>query len=53
VTRLPPAPSRRETAPVKAAVTSAAVKGRRGGPVGRMQAAVAAAVAEDKDWQEL
>jgi methyl-accepting chemotaxis protein len=52
VTRLPPAPSRRETAPVKAAVTSAAVKGRRGGPVGRMQAAVAAAVAEDKDWQE-
>jgi methyl-accepting chemotaxis protein len=51
VTRLPPAaPARRE--PVPAKVTAAAVNGRRGGPVGRMQAAVASAVAEDKDWQE-
>jgi methyl-accepting chemotaxis protein len=45
VTRLPAASARRATAP-------AAVKGRRGGPVGRLQAAVATAVAEDKDWQE-
>jgi hypothetical protein len=29
----------------------AAVNGRRGGPVGRMQAAVASAMAEEKDWQ--
>jgi methyl-accepting chemotaxis protein len=36
----------------KVKATAAAVNGRRGGPVGRMQAAVAAAVAEDKDWQE-
>jgi hypothetical protein len=51
VTRLPAAaPARRE--PVPAKVTAAAVNGRRGGPVGRMQAAVATAVAEDKDWQE-
>jgi methyl-accepting chemotaxis protein len=39
-----PAPS----APVKAA----AVAGRRGGPVGRMQAAVATAMATDQDWKE-
>jgi hypothetical protein len=38
--------------PASAAVTAAALNGRRGGPVGRMQAAVATAVAEDKDWQE-
>jgi methyl-accepting chemotaxis protein len=33
-------------------VTAAAVQGRRGGPVGRMQAAAATAVAQDKDWKE-
>jgi hypothetical protein len=38
--------------PASAAIAAAAVSGRRGGPVGRMQAAVATAVAEDKDWQE-
>ena len=32
--------------------TAAAVNGRRGGPVGRMQAAVATAMAEDTDWKE-
>jgi hypothetical protein len=38
---------------VSAAVaTAAAVNGRRGGPVGRMQAAVATAMAEDTDWKE-
>jgi methyl-accepting chemotaxis protein len=35
-----------------AAVVATAVNGRRGGPVGRMQAGLAVAVAEDKDWQE-
>jgi methyl-accepting chemotaxis protein len=35
-----------------AAVVAAAVNGRRGGPVGRMQAAVATAMAEDPDWKE-
>jgi methyl-accepting chemotaxis protein len=35
-----------------AAVAAAAVNGRRGGPVGRMQAAVATAMAEDPDWKE-
>jgi methyl-accepting chemotaxis protein len=29
-----------------------AVAGRRGGPVGRLQAAVATALAEDQDWKE-
>jgi methyl-accepting chemotaxis protein len=53
-TRLAARPAaRREAAPVrKPAAVAAAVNGRRGGPVGRMQAAVATAVAEDKDWQE-
>jgi len=41
--------ARPSAAPVSKA---AAVSGRRGGPVGRMQAAVATAMAEDKDWQE-
>jgi hypothetical protein len=47
-------PAKRETAPVRrpAAVTAAAVNGRRGSPVGRMQAAVATAMAEDPDWKE-
>jgi ferric-dicitrate binding protein FerR (iron transport regulator) len=47
--------ARREAAPVRkpaAAVVAAAVNGRRGGPVGRMQAAVATAMAEDTDWKE-
>ena len=46
-----PAPAKRETAPVRK-VMAAAVNGRRGGPVGRMQAAVATAMAEDPDWKE-
>jgi hypothetical protein len=46
-----PAPAKRETAPVRK-VMAAAVSGRRGGPVGRMQAAVATAMAEDPDWKE-
>jgi methyl-accepting chemotaxis protein len=48
--------AKREAAPVRkassAAVAAAAVNGRRGGPVGRMQAAVATAMAEDPDWKE-
>jgi methyl-accepting chemotaxis protein len=51
VTRMAAKPAKREAVPVRKAV-AAAVNGRRGGPVGRMQAAVATAVAEDKDWQE-
>jgi hypothetical protein len=39
-------PAKREMAPV---AKSAALSGRRGGTVGRMQAAVATAVAEDRD----
>jgi methyl-accepting chemotaxis protein len=46
-------PAKREAAPARrpasAAIAAAAVNGRRGGPVGRMQAAVATAMAEDKD----
>jgi methyl-accepting chemotaxis protein len=45
-------PAKREAAPVRKAVIAAAVNGRRGGPVGRMQAGLATAVADDKDWQE-
>jgi methyl-accepting chemotaxis protein len=41
--------ARKAAAPVVAAAT---FNGRRGRPVGRMQAGLAAAVAEDKDWQE-
>jgi methyl-accepting chemotaxis protein len=56
VTRMAAKPAARATAPVRkpasAAVASAAVNGRRGGPVGRMQAAVATAMAEDQDWKE-
>jgi methyl-accepting chemotaxis protein len=49
--RLVANPAKREAVPARKAVV-AAVNGRRGGPVGRMQAAVATAVAEDKDWKE-
>jgi hypothetical protein len=45
-------PAKREAPPVRKAVIAAAVNGRRGGPVGRMQAAVATAMAEDADWKE-
>jgi ferric-dicitrate binding protein FerR (iron transport regulator) len=49
-------PAKREAAPARkpasAAIAAAAVNGRRGGPVGRMQAAVATAMAEDTDWKE-
>jgi methyl-accepting chemotaxis protein len=46
-------PAKRDTAPVrKAATMTAAVNGRRGGPVGRMQAGLATAIAEDTDWKE-
>jgi methyl-accepting chemotaxis protein len=44
---------KKETASARgAAVVATAVNGRRGGPVGRTQAATAYAVAEDKDWRE-
>jgi methyl-accepting chemotaxis protein len=45
-------PAKRETAPPVRKAVAAAVNGRRGGPVGRMQAAVATAMAEDADWKE-
>ena len=49
-------PVKREAAPARkpasAAIAAAALNGRRGGPVGRMQAAVATAMAEDPDWKE-
>jgi methyl-accepting chemotaxis protein len=51
VTRLAAKPAKPVAAPARK-VTAAAVQGRRGGPVGRMQAGLATAVAEDKDWQE-
>jgi hypothetical protein len=44
-------PPKRKVAPV-AKAAAAFVGGRRGGPVGRMQAAVATALAEDPDWKE-
>jgi methyl-accepting chemotaxis protein len=46
------APAKREAAPVRKTVIAAAVNGRRGGPVGRMQAGLATAMAEDADWKE-
>jgi methyl-accepting chemotaxis protein len=56
VTRLATKPAKKEIAPVRkapsAALATAAVSGRRGGPVGRMQAAVATATAQHPDWQE-
>jgi methyl-accepting chemotaxis protein len=52
VTRLPTAAApKKEAAPIRKPAVVANAK-RGGGPVGRMQAAVATAVAEDKDWQE-
>jgi methyl-accepting chemotaxis protein len=46
-------PAKRDTSPVrKAATIAAAVNGRRGGPVGRLQAGLATAMAEDPDWKE-
>jgi methyl-accepting chemotaxis protein len=44
-------PAKPDSVPGRKAV-AAALNGRRGGPVGRMQAGLAVAVAEDKDWQE-
>ena len=43
--------TKRDAVPARKTV-AAAVNGRRGGPVGRMQTAAATAVAQDKDWQE-
>ena len=45
-------PAKRDTSPVRKATIAAAVSGRRGGPVGRMQAGLATAIAEDTDWKE-
>ena len=50
--RIAAKPAKRETAPVVRKPTAAAINNRRGGPVGRMQAAVATAMAEDPDWKE-
>jgi methyl-accepting chemotaxis protein len=52
VARIAAKPPKPEAAPARQAVIAAAVNGRRGGPVGRMQAGLAVAVADDKDWQE-
>jgi methyl-accepting chemotaxis protein len=46
----PKSPPKQEAAPIRKAAL--AVNGTRGGPVGRMQAAVASAIAEDPDWKE-
>jgi methyl-accepting chemotaxis protein len=51
VTPLAAKPAKPVTAPVRKAA-AAVVGGRRGGPVGRMQAAVATAMAEDEDSEE-
>ena len=48
-TEVAPKPAKREFAPVRKA---SAATGAKRGPVGRMQAGLATAVAEDKDWQE-
>ncbi len=50
VTRLVAKPAKPAAAPVRK--VAAALNGNRRGPVGRMQAALATAEAEDKDWQE-
>jgi methyl-accepting chemotaxis protein len=53
VARMAAKPAKKEAPPArKAATVMAAVNGRRGGPVGRMQAAVASAIAEDTDWKD-
>jgi len=46
----PKSPPKQEAAPIRKAAL--AVNGTRGGPVGRMQAAVASAIAEDPGWKE-
>jgi len=46
----PKSPPKQEAAPIRKAAL--AINGTRGGPVGRMQAAVASAIAEDPDWKE-
>jgi len=51
VTRSAAKPTKSAVVPARK-VAAAAVQGRRGGPVGRMQAGLATAVADDKDWQE-
>jgi methyl-accepting chemotaxis protein len=45
------APPKKEAAPIRK-VALAAGSTRGGGPVGRMQAAVASAIAEDSEWKE-
>jgi methyl-accepting chemotaxis protein len=52
VTRLPAAPAKKEAAPPIRKAALAANSRRGGGPVGRMQAAVATAIAEEQDWKE-
>jgi methyl-accepting chemotaxis protein len=51
VTRIAAKPANKDAAPARRAAAGAAA-GRRGGPGGRMQAGLAAAVANDEDWQE-
>jgi methyl-accepting chemotaxis protein len=51
VTRLAAAPPKKEAAPIRKPAVALNAK-RGGGPVGRMQAAVATALAEEKDWKE-
>jgi methyl-accepting chemotaxis protein len=50
VTRLVAKPAKPAAAPVRK--VASALNGNRRGPVGRMQAGLAIAEAEDKDWQE-
>jgi methyl-accepting chemotaxis protein len=53
VARMAVKPAKKAAPPARnAAAVVAAVNGRRGGPVGRMQAAVASAMAEDTDWKD-
>jgi methyl-accepting chemotaxis protein len=51
VTRLAAAPPKKEAAPLRKPAVAVNAK-RGGGPVGRIQAAVATALAEEKDWKE-
>ena len=46
----PKSPPKQEASPIRKAAL--AINATRGGPVGRMQAAVASAIAEDPDWKE-
>ncbi|HEY6258581.1 MAG TPA: hypothetical protein VIY51_22590 [Xanthobacteraceae bacterium] len=50
VARLAAAAPKKEAAPIRKPALAAGKRG--GGPVGRMQAAVATAMAEDQDWKE-